>query len=451
MPHPLRSKSEVEIRSDKIIDYFLPGYFLAGLIFAVFYSTWGIAVGVGGLALLAYYGTRFLLPESDLYQYTLSAILGLFMAQYIYQMHGLFEMHFFAFIGSAILITYQNWKLQIPILIVVGVHHAVFGYLQDNGFDKVYFTELSYFTFQTFVIHILLSAVIFFTSGLWAYQLKKYDRLKEAQRDQLQRHVAVLDKAVAQGKFEIASDVMHDIGNAVVGFGTYLTRVKRLQDEQSPQVLHNLAHFFTEHKGAVASAIGEEKAGAVVKVLTGVADTQSNHREELSQVISRQMDIIANIQQILHIQRQYIEGHETRDRKPVQLRNIINDALALLFVPIDEQAISVDVAIPEDIPPISGDRTKLIQLLINVLKYSIDSMSAQEKGKNIFLRVRGKDSMVLLEVRDTGMGFDRDGAPRPGPADAQGIKAIIDSHGGVMAMTSEGLTKGTTTTIQFSV
>ena len=33
------------------------------------------------------------------------------MAEFIYQMHGLFEMHFFAFIGSAILITYQNWKL----------------------------------------------------------------------------------------------------------------------------------------------------------------------------------------------------------------------------------------------------------------------------------------------------------------------------------------------------
>ena len=33
---------------------------------------------------------------------------------------------------------------------------------------------------------------------------------------------AELDKAVAQGKFEIASGVMHDIGNAVVGFGSYL-------------------------------------------------------------------------------------------------------------------------------------------------------------------------------------------------------------------------------------
>ena len=115
------------------------------------------------------------LPGSNLYQYVLSIVLGVFMAQYIYQMHGMFEMHFFAFIGSAILITYQNWKLQIPIMLVVVIHHATLSYLQNIGIDKVYFTQLDYFDLQTFIIHVILAAVIFFICGLWAYQLKKYN------------------------------------------------------------------------------------------------------------------------------------------------------------------------------------------------------------------------------------------------------------------------------------
>ena len=158
------SRSEVEKRSDKIIDYFLFGYFLGGLLLAFYYDTWAIAVGVGGLCLLAYYIAKIFLPDSDLYQYILSAVLAIFMAQYIYQMHGLFEMHFLAFIGSAILITYQNWKLQIPMVILVIIHHSVFGYLTDLGFSKVYFTQLDYFNLQTYLIHIFLSAVIFFIS-----------------------------------------------------------------------------------------------------------------------------------------------------------------------------------------------------------------------------------------------------------------------------------------------
>ena len=52
-----------------------------------------------------------------------------------------------------------------------------------------------------------------------------------------ERHAALIDKAVAQGKYEIASDVMHDIGNAVVGFGSYLTRIRRLQEKDKPENL----------------------------------------------------------------------------------------------------------------------------------------------------------------------------------------------------------------------
>lgn len=107
-------QARLKQRSDRLMNYFLVGYFLIGLLFAVVYDTWLIAVGVGGLLLVAYYSVKYLLPDSDLYQYVLSTVLAIFMAQYIYQMHGLFEMHFFAFIGSTVLITYQNWKLQLP-------------------------------------------------------------------------------------------------------------------------------------------------------------------------------------------------------------------------------------------------------------------------------------------------------------------------------------------------
>jgi PAS domain S-box-containing protein len=176
---------EVKERSDRLMNYFLPGYFVVGLLLAGYYDTWLIALVGGGLSLAAYYSAKVALPYSSLYQYVLSAVFGFFMAQFIYQMHGLFEMHFFAFIGSAVLITYQKWKLQIPILIVVVVHHGICSYLQNTGVSGVYFSQLDYFSLQTFVIHILLAAVIFFVCGLWAYQLKKYTELHIVQTIQM--------------------------------------------------------------------------------------------------------------------------------------------------------------------------------------------------------------------------------------------------------------------------
>src|ERR1700743_1582201 len=104
-------QAEVKRRSDKLMNYFLIAFFLGGIYLAHYFNTYNIAVGVGGLCLLAYYSVKLLLPGSDLYQYVLSVVVGLFMAQYIYQMHGLFEMHFLAFISCALLITYQKWQL----------------------------------------------------------------------------------------------------------------------------------------------------------------------------------------------------------------------------------------------------------------------------------------------------------------------------------------------------
>ena len=167
--------------SDRLMNYFLAGYFAIGLILSFYFDTWLVGLGVGSLLLVAYYSSKKILPNSGFYQYVLSAAIGIFMAQFIYQMHGMFEMHFFAFIGSAILITYRNWKLQIPLAFIVLIHHSVFAYLQFIGYNKVYFTQLDYMPMQEFVLHTLLTIIIFSICGFWSYRFKKTQESQIAQ------------------------------------------------------------------------------------------------------------------------------------------------------------------------------------------------------------------------------------------------------------------------------
>ena len=215
---PDRAYKAVKERSDRLMNYFLTGHFLLGFIFARFYDTWFIAVGVGGSLMVAYYSIKYLLPQASLYQYVLSGVFGLFMAQFIYQMHGMFEMHFFAFIASATLIIYQNWKLQIPLLVVVFIHHALFSYLQNIGIAGIHFTQLNFFDMQTFVIHILLTMAIIFICGLWAYQLNKCNQLQIAQTAQLSKlqkaaHASV-ERRIKEEALEERNNILESIGNA---------------------------------------------------------------------------------------------------------------------------------------------------------------------------------------------------------------------------------------------
>jgi PAS domain S-box-containing protein len=598
---------QVKKRSDRLINYFLPLYFLIGLAFACFFDTWVIAIGCGGICLVAYYSAKKILPDSDLYQYVLGVVLGVFMAQFIYQMHGLFEMHFFAFIGSAILITYQNWKLQIPMLLVVVVHHIAFGYLQNSGIQNVFFTQLDYFELSTFIIHFLLAAIIFFICGLWGYQLKKYsekqirqsiemgnlqedaiitqemaalrqnlekekyyldslmdnmpdsiyfkdkdgkvlrvskymanrfnspmeemigktdfdfqdevhareafDDEQNIQRTQIpkidymekelkkdgtetwitttkmpllngkgevvgtfgmsrditkvkmleaEHHSAELEKAVAQGKFEIASNVMHDIGNAVVGFGSYLTRIRRVQEQDKMDNLMSLTRFFEENKPAIATAIGEAKAGAVIKMLAGIALTQRCNQEEVAKSITEQLNIITHIQEILNIQRQYIAGKASQERQPVNLRHVINDSISMVFASMDKMAIGVSLEMPQELPIIKGDRTKLMQAILNVLKNSIEAIDKNADEKTITLNAFTKPGQLVIQIRDSGAGFDettgnqlfKRGFSTKFSGSGFGLyncRSIIESHDGTIDIASDGPGKGAITTIGFKL
>lgn len=159
---------ETITKADRLIEPLLFAMFGFGVFLAFFYDTWFISLSVGGLCLAAYFLAKKLLPQSNVYQYVTSSIFAIFAAQYIYQMHGMAEMHFWVFISSTILILYQNWRLQLPLILLVVVHHGTFAYLQYAGVEQVYFTQLDYMDLTTFIFHGVLAACVCLVSGIWS-------------------------------------------------------------------------------------------------------------------------------------------------------------------------------------------------------------------------------------------------------------------------------------------
>src|SRR3954467_13440806 len=89
-------KARMRKRSDALIELFLIIYFFAGIAIAFYYDTWLIAFVVRGSCLLAYFIAKKLFPNTNVYHYVASGMLGVFMAQFIYPARGLFEIDFFA-------------------------------------------------------------------------------------------------------------------------------------------------------------------------------------------------------------------------------------------------------------------------------------------------------------------------------------------------------------------
>jgi methyl-accepting chemotaxis protein len=176
--------------ADDIVFYFMLSFFTAGLLLSFFYDTWAVGFGVGTLNLIAYLITRYTMRDSALHRYVTSAVFAIFGAQYIYQMHGLFEMHFVLFIIVTIMILYQDYRVLIPLTLLVVVHHTTFAYLQNTGNTSVYFSQLDYISISTLAFHYGLFVVQVAVCGWWAERLKVRTLTEFNQRSMLERQVS---------------------------------------------------------------------------------------------------------------------------------------------------------------------------------------------------------------------------------------------------------------------
>jgi PAS domain S-box-containing protein len=269
------------------------------------------------------------------------------------------------------------------------------------------------------------------------------------------------EKAIAQGKFEIASEILHDIGNALVGFGAYLNRINRVLEKGNLKAVTNLSLFINSQQAVLANAFGADKANALLALTDGIAKTQSESNTELSASVNELLNITTHIQEILNIQRQFVVGHEGHhQRKPVNLINIINDCRAMLLASLEKKQIKLHANVAPGSYVVKGDHTKLMQVILNVLKNSVEAIDMEADEKHIYITLQANAGVIELKVRDNGKGFSPEtgahlferGFTTKSNGTGLGLyncRSIIESHAGAFDITSTGIDQGAEITIAF--
>jgi signal transduction histidine kinase len=281
--------------------------------------------------------------------------------------------------------------------------------------------------------------------------------IKEKEVNQL-----LLEKAVEQSKFETASGVLHDIGNAVVGFTSYITKIRRGVEQNDIKTLENLKRFIEKNVSAFSDAIGEQKANAMLELLGGIIINQEEKLDDIKLSISEQMKVLSHIQEVLNIQRQYVKG-QSSEREPVNIRSVLNDAISMFFGNLDKKDIAFNFDVTAAIPKINGDRTKLMQVFLNLLKNAVDAVEAIDSTeKRITVYIGTDDSVITVQIIDNGRGFDHETAANlfkrgyTTKSEGTGLglvncKSIIEAHNGEITLTSNGKGKGATATLLFRI
>ena len=135
------------------------------------------------------------------------------------------------------------------------------------------------------------------------------------------------------------------------------------------------------------------------------------------------------------------------------LHQIASKALELVRSEIDQKRIDVVIG---DMPEAWGDETRLIEVYLNLIENAVKFMGEQESPR-VRIGAEEKDDMIICHVRDNGVGIAAEyqshvfGLFERLDADVEGtgvglalVKRIVEVHGGVVWIESEGAGCGCT-------
>lgn len=154
-------------------------------------------------------------------------------------------------------------------------------------------------------------------------------------------------------------------------------------------------------------------------------------------------------------------GPSSLEERPVELRAVLDSALAMLERAAAAKSITLEIADPSGLPLIYADETRMRQLFVNLIG---NAVKYSPRGRPILIRHRlAEDGDIWIDVVDGGVGMTRaevavamlpfgrtESAMRTGEA-GTGLglpisKAIVEAHGGRMIVDSAPR-RGTTVSV----
>lgn len=271
-------------------------------------------------------------------------------------------------------------------------------------------------------------------------------------------HQKLLDSARQAGMAEIASDVLHNVGNVLNSVNVNLTLIgERLRKSESKDLNSALA-IMKDHEADLATFITQDQQGKHLPAyLFASGNAIERERTELLTAAKAVAENVDHIKTIIATQQTY--ARTSGVTQLVSLAELLDDAIRVNADMFRRHGVQV-IRDYGDLPQVTIDKHRLLQILVNVMKNAKDAM-AEKGGADKPLTVRARltdDTTIRIEIQDNGIGIPQD---RLSKIFAHGFTTKQDGNGfglhssanaakqmgGSLTVSSDGPGKGATFTI----
>lgn len=227
---------------------------------------------------------------------------------------------------------------------------------------------------------------------------------------------------------EVATTALHNVGNVITSVNVSVSLVAN-QLRQSR--LHNLTKavaLFRQHRQDLANYLAQDPKG---KLVPGYLETLAEHLTAEHDGLVREIDSLSknieHIKEIVAVQQSY--ARQCGATETLQMADLVHDAVRMNLGAFERHGVTIRHHF-ETVPPVTVDKHKVLQILINLMrnaKYAMDELSPAPPQKNLLLSITqtSPDTVAVL-VEDNGIGIAAEHMPH---LFEQGFTTKKDGHG----------------------
>jgi two-component system NtrC family sensor kinase len=285
-------------------------------------------------------------------------------------------------------------------------------------------------------------------------------RVKERTQELEQVHRQLVETARQVGRAEIATNVLHNVGNVLNSVYTSSLVAQEKVGKLKLDSVERVAALLEEHRGDLTTFVTRDEQGSnALPFLSRLGKNLQAERQEIQSLLGEVSRHTEHIGAIVKLQQQYARM-PSQLFEPVPLGELVEDALRINHAALNRHAVKVERQL-EELPPVPTEKHKVLMILVNLIsnaKYALDSVPEEQRRLTVTLG-RSQADRILIEVKDNGMGIKPEMLTR---IFQYGFTTRADGHGfglhssalaaqelgGSLLAHSEGPGKGATFTLE---
>jgi PAS domain S-box-containing protein len=248
---------------------------------------------------------------------------------------------------------------------------------------------------------------------------------KRSQQELEKMHHQLVDASLHAGMAEVATGVLHNIGNVLNSVNVSAAVVTENLRRSKAANLAKLSALLEEHSADLATFITTDPKGArIPRYLGQLATELAAERQSSVNELSLLQKNIEHIKDIVSTQQTYAKVSGLVES--VSVSSLVEDSLRMNASALVRHGLEVVRDFQAD-PVISTERHKILQILINLIrnaKYACDD--SNKPDKRVTLRILEHAGRVQIIVADNGVGIPAENLTR---IFSHGFTTRRDGHG----------------------